>query len=523
MERSAKLASIKQKIDDDFIDLPGEHTLTLLDWQHEASLDLFTQINSGLGFYPNKIIGEVPTPEDYQNIYSPTRSYDNGDVGPVPYFSGLINGKGRHNDIPYEKRRKYRFRLVGAQGLYAYKFSIDGHKLVVVATDGYWIKPIYDVDYIIIHTGERYDFILNAVETSRENYWMRAETLEINKDEGGPPYKSLDHVAEAILHYRQSEDEPEISSTEYETIKHRSPPIICTQESPCKAVNCPFQNFHSSYNTQCVNVQNMTLLLPTPVDEVPSSDPDSNCPQCTQFINFNFEGDSQTSSVNGRNFILPSFPPQTQNEDFQKNDIKCDLNADCNPSTLECLCVHMIDIPKYNKTIQFVLSAIGRWTNSHPIHLHCHSFQVAHIGYPVYDNTNHFITNHTKDISCGDTQCTKEGCDSRRCTRPSWAPNSKPPLSVDKWTVRKDTIMVPAGGYVVINFLSNNPGHWFLHCHIEVHQLEGMALIINEALEDQAPPPPGISTCGDFVYTAREYFRYHRPTPIEMYTWNESY
>ena len=77
-------------------------------------------------------------------------------------------------------------------------------------------------------------------------------------------------------------------------------------------------------------------------------------------------------------------------------------------------------------------------------------------------------------------------------TKPSWATNSKPPLSVDRWTVRKDTIIVPAGGYVVINFLSNNPGHWFLHCHIEVHKLEGMAVIINEAFEDQAAPPPGM-------------------------------
>jgi hypothetical protein len=50
-----------------------------------------------------------------------------------------------------------------------------------------------------------------------------------------------------------------------------------------------------------------------------------------------------------------------------------------------------------------------------------------------------------------------------------------------------------------------------------------MALIINEALEDQAPPPPGISTCGDFVYTTREYFQYHEETPVEMYALNESY
>ena len=125
--------------------------------------------------------------------------------------------------------------------------------------------------------------------------------------------------------------------------------------------------------------------------------------------------------------------------------------------------------------------------------------------------TSYFITAHSGDIKCGDeTQCVKEDCDPERCTKPGWNPDSKPSLSVNESTVRKDTIMVPAGGYVVINFLSNNPGHWFLHCHIEVHQLEGMALIINEALEDQAAPPAGISTCGDFVYTTNQYFRYHK-------------
>ena len=73
---------------------------------------------------------------------------------------------------------------------------------------------------------------------------------------------------------------------------------------------------------------------------------------------------------------------------------------------------------------------------------------------------------------------------------------------------------------MVINFLSNNvnPGHWFLHCHIEVQQLEGMAVIINEALEDQTAPPPGINTCGDFTYTTSEYFLNHKEIPMEMYT-----
>ena len=58
--------------------------------------------------------------------------------------------------------------------------------------------------------------------------------------------------------------------------------------------------------------------------------------------------------------------------------------------------------------------------------------------------------------------------------------------------------MVPAGGYVVINFISDNPGWWFLHCHIEIHQLQGMAMIVNEISDEPLPPPKGMNKCGDF-------------------------
>lgn len=83
-----------------FLDLPDEHTLTLLDWQRESSLSLFVQIHSTLGFYPNKQLGEVPRNGD--QLYSPrTESIDNIEVGPVPYWSGLINGRGRYDSVTY--------------------------------------------------------------------------------------------------------------------------------------------------------------------------------------------------------------------------------------------------------------------------------------------------------------------------------------------------------------------------------------------------------------------------------------
>jgi len=199
----------------------------------------------------------------------------------------------------------YRFRLIGAQGLYAYQFSVDGHKLIVVATDSFWVEPVEEADYIIFHTGEIYDFFLNATETGM-NYIMRAETLEVSIDRNRPPpYDSLEHIAEAILHYRQEGEieDPVIPSSDYQNIVDQSPTRVCSATSPCKAVNCPFENFHSSYYINCTNVNDLKLLEATPSNKLPNANPDANS---TFFVNFNFEGGSDTSSINGRNFLLPA-------------------------------------------------------------------------------------------------------------------------------------------------------------------------------------------------------------------------
>ena len=44
-----------------FEDRPERHTLSLLDWQRESSLDLFVQIHSSLGYYEDTDIDELPT------------------------------------------------------------------------------------------------------------------------------------------------------------------------------------------------------------------------------------------------------------------------------------------------------------------------------------------------------------------------------------------------------------------------------------------------------------------------------
>lgn len=516
-ERPDRMKKIKALLSEigDFEDHPTKHTLSLLDWQQESSLHLFSELIDGIGFYPGVPSGQVP-PNDIYSLYNLTFGVEMAVIGPTPFFSGLINGKGRHSSVPYSQTRlsvfsvvrghKYRFRLIGAQGLYPYRFSIDGHKLTVVNTDGFWIKPIKDVDYIILHTGERYDFILEANCDSADRFWMRAETLEVNVFGKGPPFKSFDHTAEGILQYIEpGEQATEIDSTEYECIKDNSVPIHCTSGRKCKAVNCPFKNYHSSYNIDCTNVGEFQLLEPTPSEEMPTAYPPTDCDECIYFMNFNFEGISSIGSVNGRNFILPPAPPMTQHDDFYKQASLCHLNDKCNPYQISCLCTHVIDIP-YNNTIQFVWTSIGGFPEVHPIHLHGHAFHVVQVGYPKYNPDNGTVDrnreNQNQDIDCDDCNSVPKDpkCDDNKCTKPKWRDNKPPFFTISSTTVRKDTVMVPAGGYVVVNFISDNPGYWFLHCHIEDHTLEGMGILINEASNEQnslSGRPPLTTKCGN--------------------------
>jgi hypothetical protein len=47
---------------------------------------------------------------------------------------------------------------------------------------------------------------------------------------------------------------------------------------------------------------------------------------------------------------------------------------------------------------------------------------------------------------------------------------------------RRDVVLLPSDGYIVIAFKADNPGAWLVHCHIAFHISEGLGLQI---MEDQ--------------------------------------
>ena len=129
----------------DFEDLPEQHTLAFIDWHHLESTSIVETLGSRSHF---------PDPVDSTQIYEPTLIYGGSGASPVPFVSGLINGAGwkytpdsatctreSEQNTPLAMflvttGKQYRFRLIGAQNIYAFRFSIEGHKMTLLATDG---------------------------------------------------------------------------------------------------------------------------------------------------------------------------------------------------------------------------------------------------------------------------------------------------------------------------------------------------------------------------------------------------
>ena len=95
--------------------------------------------------------------------------------------STLINGLGRYVGGPasplsvvnVNHGKRYRFRLLSMACTSPFNFSIDGHRMTIIETDGVATLPL-QVDFIEIFAGQRYSFILEANQ-SVNNYWIRAE------------------------------------------------------------------------------------------------------------------------------------------------------------------------------------------------------------------------------------------------------------------------------------------------------------------------------------------------------------
>lgn len=359
-----------------------------------------------------------------------------------------------HSEFYVVPGKNYRFRIIAATESTILIVSIDFHKMHVMATDGFLVEK-FETDFLVAHVGERYDFILEAKKDVKpgSKFPINIQTLATkcnnNSNVAGQSF--------AFVVYT-SASEKSIPKT----IKTQPPGRCTNASSPCKVLNCPFQIIPDDYSNvgaymDCYNVLSLQLLYPTPPAGIPSS---TNVTS-QSFFNFVFKGKSD-ALINGVKFELPDIP-LVENKG-KKYECKYPVNT-CKK------CTHAVYLNSYRTTARFVLTSMEGSDQSslytHPIHMHGHTYFIAKIAYPEYF-PNGTIKAPNKDLSVPS------------CGPPSWSAGTPQGITVDSTTVRKDVIIVPAGGYVVFHFITDNPGYWFMHCHIDKHLNDGMAIAVGE-------------------------------------------
>ncbi|CAF3452377.1 unnamed protein product [Rotaria socialis] len=136
---------------------------------------------------------------------------------------------------------------------------------------------------------------------------------------------------------------------------------------------------------------------------------------------------------------------------------------------------------EYGQTYEVLM--INYDSQLHPWHLHGYSVEFTAVGK---------IPN-LKSAKCNQTQKDVRPFNYNTVLLP--LNSTLPVLSVG------DSFTVPSESYVVFRFTANNPGPWFLHCHMEWHIWPGMALVFSVERNGRydgliQSPTTSFSTCG---------------------------
>ncbi|KAF5387491.1 hypothetical protein D9757_006578 [Collybiopsis confluens] len=150
-------------------------------------------------------------------------------------------------------------------------------------------------------------------------------------------------------------------------------------------------------------------------------------------LNLGFNAGNVTFSINDTSFVPPSVPVLLQILSGAQD--AHDLLPKGGVITLE-----------RNKVVEVNLIGGNAPGGPHPFHLHGHAFDVI----KTFDSPDYNFVN----------------------------------------PIRRDVTPVAQGGLTVFRFVTDNPGPWFLHCHIDLHLALGLAVVFAEDTRDTKVDDP---------------------------------
>jgi len=370
----------------------------------------------------------------------------------------LVNGQGRvdleNTSQPWPVFKispacaEQRFRVVGALTSHCpVVISVEGHQLVVVASDGQQVEPEV-VTSLTIANGERFDFLISTEGKEAKSYQMT-----FAGSEGSWPECS----GLASLAFLQYEDAPVDQAAVPDYAGGVSVPG--RHLNPCPSLPLPDQQ---------TEVAVKDLRAKEGLEHTGPAD--------STFYFLLGDGD------NGASINMVQMPLEEMAKNPPLLAEQPDLDADsfcqgsyteegtiCDPSEdpSGCACFHVLHAP-FNQVIElFLVNPNSSHPVAHPVHLHGHHYSVLSTG-PV----------PASDPLAWVQEQNLLGTIPRNLDHPP----------------RKDSMQTKPGHYTLIRFYTDNPGYWLIHCHISFDLIEGQVLVVSVGEEDQWNLPPAFPT-----------------------------
>ncbi|XP_071725523.1 L-ascorbate oxidase-like [Rutidosis leptorrhynchoides] len=352
--------------------------------------------------------------------------------GGLPGCKFKGNEKCAPNILHVKPNRTYRLRVASTTALASLNLAIGNHKMVMVEADGNYIEP-FSVNDFDIYSGETYSVLFKTDQNPNENYWI---SVGVRGREPKTPQGLV------ILHYK---------STTASKLPRLAPP------------QTPLWNDYVHSKT----FSNKILALSG------SPKPPTTYHRRIFLLNTQNRIDGYTKwAINNVSLTLPptpylgsikhgfteafnqKSPPDTFHDTY---DI---MRPPANPNTTYGNGVYML---KFNNTIDVILQNANALNANvseiHPWHLHGHDFWV--LGY----GEGKFSKNDEKKLNL-----------------------INPPL--------RNTAVIFPYGWTALRFVTDNPGVWAFHCHIEPHLHMGMGVVFAEGVHLVRNIPNEALSCG---------------------------
>ncbi|KAF3617033.1 Laccase-16 [Capsicum annuum] len=368
----------------------------------------------------------------------------NGHPGPISNCTSQGGFK-----LNVDPGKTYMLRVINAALNEELFFKIAGHKLTVVEVDATYVKP-FQTDTIVIAPGQTTNVIVTANKNSGK-YMVAASPFM------DAPIAVDNVTATATLHYSGTLD--------------NNPTTTLTTSTPPKNATPVANSFLDSLRS--LNSQKYPANVPQKIDHSLFFTVGlgvNPCPTCKQG-----NGSRVVASINNVTFVMPTIALLQAHFSGIKGVFTTDFPANppfafnytnttppANMGTTNGTKVYRLS---YNDTVQIVLQDTGIIApENHPIHLH--GFNFFQVGKGI---GNYNPKTDPKNFNLVDP-------------------------------VERNTVSVPSGGWVAIRFHADNPGVWFMHCHLEIHTTWGlkMAFLVDNGKgpnESLLPPPKDLPKC----------------------------